>query len=260
MTANFESAFMKVQRAQEHWQDLCDADEYFWNRHGEDELILTRDPSGLYRVVLGLNYPSEYVSCIIGDIIHNLRSALDHVVIELIKLNGKKPDRNSAFPIGSNKEHFLAAVETKTKGASAKAVAMIQTMEPEATPSGYIWGIHKLDVTDKHKTILTMATVHSIKGLRAKYRQRYMPIPSLVIGHDAPSAPFRLPVPANIDEREVGLSKRFEASRLIVFGKGQPFAGESVIRTSLQLLERIERAVGHFSNSFMRTIPFQGIV
>ena len=258
MSGNFESAFMKLLRAKQHWHDLCQRDEFFWKRHSKDELLLTKDPDGRYRIVLGLAYPSEYVSCIIGDIIHNLRSALDHVVVELIQLNGHRADRNSAFPIGSSNQHFLSAVVSKTRGASDKAISMIRSLEHEAIPPGVIWGIHTLDVTDKHKTILTMATLHSIKNLRVKYKSRSIRLPTLEIGHDAPSTPFRLPLPPDADESDISLSRSFEAHRSIVFGKGRPFEGQPIIHTLMQLIDHIEEIVGRFSNAFMRMMPFEG--
>jgi len=41
----------------------------------------------------------DHVALIAGDVLHNLRSALDYLVYALIRANGKTPSTSAGFPI-----------------------------------------------------------------------------------------------------------------------------------------------------------------
>lgn len=199
-----------------------------------------------------LRQPDPYISCVVGDIIHNLRSALDHVVIELIELAGNKPDRNSAFPIGSSSANFLTAVTGKMKCAPSAAIALVKTFEENCIPTGFIWSIHTLDIIDKHKTILTIATLYSITNLRIRYKGRVISLPKIELGRGDARASVALPLPEAAASHEITIQPRFKAARSIVFGKGQPYEGQDVLRTLIELVENVDGVVDRFSNSFMR--------
>ena len=67
----------------------------------------------------------------LGEILYNLRSALDHLVWQLVLANGEEPGRYSAFPItpdsaGWEKEH----TRTPLKGISPRHEKMIEHLQP----------------------------------------------------------------------------------------------------------------------------------
>ena len=49
---------------------------------------------------------------IIGDTLQNLRTALDHLVWQLILSNGGTPNVNSAFPISKSAQHYKSDAPT----------------------------------------------------------------------------------------------------------------------------------------------------
>jgi hypothetical protein len=103
-------------------------------------------------------YPAMW-SAMIGEIIHNLRSALDHLVFQLIILEtGGPPTSNKTqFPI------FLAEDGFKNRGipqmipkVGAKATALIKSVQPFATKEGKqspLWHLSELSNWDKHRSI-----------------------------------------------------------------------------------------------------------
>lgn len=63
-----------------------------------------------------------------GEFAYNLRSALDHLVWQLVGVNGKCPGRRNEFPIqdNSNRDNFKRALN----GVSPTAVAYIESVQP----------------------------------------------------------------------------------------------------------------------------------
>jgi len=49
--------------------------------------------------------PAEW-SAIIGDAVHNARSALDHLAFALVEANGGSADENTTFPITDKPEGY----------------------------------------------------------------------------------------------------------------------------------------------------------
>lgn len=107
---------------------------------------------------------------LIGELIHNFRSALDHLVWELVILEtGAPPVANKTqFPVflteaGFNNkrrgENFLHGVGTEAK-------AIIKSLQPYSTGEGEdspLWHLHELSNWDKHRTIyLTQALTESV--------------------------------------------------------------------------------------------------
>src|SRR5262245_21687376 len=43
--------------------------------------------------------PASDLSAVIGDLVHNARSALDHLAFQLVVASNGAPDRKTAFPI-----------------------------------------------------------------------------------------------------------------------------------------------------------------
>ena len=57
----------------------------------------------------------EY-SVVVGEVAHNLRSSLDHLVWQLVIANGGSPDHRNAFPIISRESDYQKQSESKLRG------------------------------------------------------------------------------------------------------------------------------------------------
>lgn len=100
-------------RARHHFDELrkvCDkaikqsAGEPFVKREGDWEVV---------RVPIR-EFP-PWPSLISGDYAHNLRSALDHLAWELVKVSGAKPGAWTSFPTYGNKDDFIRDVKEREK-------------------------------------------------------------------------------------------------------------------------------------------------
>jgi hypothetical protein len=103
-----------------------------------------------------------------GEIIHHLRSSLDHLIWALVLTRHKTPDFKVQFPICITEEEFIAARRKGIiKGVSASAQALVERSQPyfkltpqvPDPPNHPLAILHDLNITDKHK-LLVVASVY----------------------------------------------------------------------------------------------------
>jgi hypothetical protein len=111
------SCYLKLRRVEQHADALQDALDGFLGSNPY-AIICEREPK-LDEYVLWTKVreqpPPEW-SPIVGDIVHNWRSALDHLAYQLVIRNGNTPSSRTQFPIFS-KSPFDASLYSKTKDA-----------------------------------------------------------------------------------------------------------------------------------------------
>lgn len=103
---------------------------------------------------------------IVGDAVHNLRSALDHLMWQLVLANGRTPNSATAFPVvwdpkvPTNPVEYERRFLGKVRGASNLAIALIDAMQPYhvvdfglAPKTDPLALLHSLDIRDKHQTL-----------------------------------------------------------------------------------------------------------
>ena len=85
-----------------------------------DLLAMDRDePETLY----------EY-SVVVGEVAHNLRSSLDHLVWQLVIANGGSSDHRNAFPIISRESDYRKWSESKLRGLTDGQCQTIKEFQP----------------------------------------------------------------------------------------------------------------------------------
>lgn len=103
-----DGIYLKIARASEHLDTLdSELDDLFQSEPEQEILDHTFD--GTWHVI-SVNPPFEELplrlSIICGDLVHNLRSALDHLVWQLVLAEGNEPDRANSFPIYEKAKDF----------------------------------------------------------------------------------------------------------------------------------------------------------
>lgn len=104
--------------------------------------------------------PAEF-RLIIGDCLHNLRSALDNLAYELaVRHHGSSPlpdpfDRRSEFPIFGDREWTVRELRNKIGCIHPRAQAIIKRLQPhnrgDKFASDPLWKLHELSNIDKHR-------------------------------------------------------------------------------------------------------------
>jgi hypothetical protein len=163
---------VKVERARKHLRDL--AAEILTLSH---TTILTPDPNT--RVAphpISLLHPNKFqrvptlsfeVVAIAGDVVHNLRSALDHLAQQLVRVGltitppvvalTDKELRQVEFPVSETVEKYQADKARKVKGMQPRAIEAIDRLKPYKGGNDALWRIHELDNIDKHRSLFTVA-------------------------------------------------------------------------------------------------------
>lgn len=156
----------KIQRAEEHIQNL--------NR--EITAFVGSDPPP-YKVVRehqnkGLQYafivsgevdvPLRF-AVMAGEVFHQLRSSLDHLLYALVVKNGGTPTTKTQFPMCSTIKAFEEAVTNgRIKGVSSAAEKLIRSVQPYSTPTPddtILSVINQYNVLDKHNLLVFVCAV-----------------------------------------------------------------------------------------------------
>ena len=169
------SAEVKVDRASHH------LDELKWLLSAEKLFTYVADTSWFPRR-RQIRAKRNEVACtrtalICGDIVHNLRSALDHVYWDRVSpcVTDPKKFRYIQFPIVDDEAHL----ERKLKDCSADVVSpafvqAIRDLRPYRSAVGHssLWQINELDIRDKHKLLILIGEA---KDYAAEELKRQVP-------------------------------------------------------------------------------------
>jgi hypothetical protein len=245
------SCRIKVDRANLHFNELTEATRKFTARwthqiYSDEE----SEPSiKIYRIRILEDIPAEW-SGFIGDIIHNLRSALDCLAAELIikfhPAAGEPELRDTYFPIArepsdlnrGRRSRFLNRVGPRVE-------RLVRRLQPYREGKGHVlWQIDALDIADKHRRIIpAFAGVGSINF--------FVVPPSNGSRLDLPKYQPPFPLKDGDEICRVGFFEpHFESNahfRLeIAFNEDQIVVGEPVMLTLEKFIQYVDRVVEIF--------------
>ena len=153
-----EGVNAKLQRAQDQIEQLsrdiassCEAQRVLFSEELRPDV---GDKVWIFRGETPI-IPIEY-SIRFGEIIYNLRSALDQLVWQLVHANYKAPSHRNEFPIFDDESRFDQAVKTKLEGVSQQSLARIKEMQPFSKDDKWsaLKTLHVLCNIDKHRSVI----------------------------------------------------------------------------------------------------------
>ncbi len=148
----------KVERAKQHLHSL------------EEQLLPYRNKTTVvaYRGGGTANVPvlSFNILTTAGDVVHNLRTALDHLAHQLVLVGSPEgtPPRQIEFPILDSKEDYEKRKASKTRGMRADAVQAIDELKPYKDGNPVLWRLRELDNIDKHRRIIAVGEECLLEG------------------------------------------------------------------------------------------------
>jgi hypothetical protein len=161
MVSSLSGVELKIERANQHIEDLERRINAF-DATNPYELTFNDDPQDAERYQRSFKMLSSIPPCIslaIGDAIHNLRCALDHLVCAAVSMNGTVTT-DTAFPIwrktgAPTAQEYKSLVLGKVKGAPQPFINILLGLQPYETGlHDPLWAIDYLDITDKHKLLI----------------------------------------------------------------------------------------------------------
>jgi hypothetical protein len=160
MVASLESVHLKLIRAQEHLEAIIGLLADF--SVGKCEIVTDEDKNahvGFMRV--HLPKPPKPLNCVIADCLYNIRSALDHIVWQLVLANPPNaPNGRNAFPICSSGDNFEAAKKRhRLDGIPTTATTLIESLQPYLGRNQTLLTLSALHERDKHQTLNLITAV-----------------------------------------------------------------------------------------------------
>jgi hypothetical protein len=102
----------------------------------------------------------DALSFMLGDALHNLRSTLDHLASALVVAAGGTPDSHTCFPIFDTSKAYEDLSRSRVKGLGKYCLEELDRVQPYKGAWGHwAWQLHRLDIVDKHRLVLTVASV-----------------------------------------------------------------------------------------------------
>ena len=93
------------------------------------------------------------IAIIIGEILHNLRTPLDHLVWAFAERN-HRASRAAGFPFGNDEAGLEQQLAKKCKGLPGSAKERIRGFSPYRTGNALLWAVHDLNRSDKHRNVV----------------------------------------------------------------------------------------------------------
>lgn len=233
------SAYRRLDRAREHLADLkarLAAVDERWNSSNEQLTLQVNFETGEVRPKLPDNFPGVTVECFIvtGELIYNLRAALDYLVFQLAFLDSKRTRTGTQFPIEKNKEDFKRRSRTYLKGVNVPHRAHIATLQPYSR-CDWTKTLARLSNADKHRELTIVA--HEISGQLLRTTGP--------VGSFADSTHGFVGRAKLADGTEVDMHVDFRLQRSVTFLDGTP-----VVETLEQLAAGVAETLDFFKPDF----------
>ena len=244
---DFAGAVAKVEHANRHIAAFAqEAGRYFAKRPYQvvqTPHTDTGEPG--YYLYERLGFPNRRLALFIGDALHNLRSALDHLVSACAIARGESPDRTQ-FPILLKEPGLEQKLLQDLGKAGPVAIGLVRSLAPTPLGNPMLTALHQLDITDKHRLILPVACTMDVAIQVGGFEG--MPV---VTAKGITSPPERtscfVPAPAGY---EACIAHDFSFTGEVVFPAGTPFAGQPCVETLYELSAVVADIVIAFEQGF----------
>lgn len=187
------------------------------------------------------------VPIIAGDVLHCLRSALDHLYALLVAINGYALGRGDQFPVSDTAKAYKDARPRIVARVGPDALKLLDALEPYKGGCDAIWRLHRLNITDKHRALMTIGITGQGRRLLKHMPEEPATLPNEGTGPIA--IPMSLPPllkHGDILERDIPHEKAGDEVNLTVevaFNEPGVVEAEPLIQTLDGMLEVIEETV-----------------
>ena len=161
------SAFQKIDRAKKH---LLELGRFLDQENPFSYMLQTNLKTGERATYAKRNSEvARNVALITGDVIHNLRAALDHCYWDIVssQVENEAEKREIQFPFSKSKESFEEVLKkTHAHRISDEFVQILRNLRPfeEAGGSINLYAIHRLDILDKHRLLIPVGDFTKINS------------------------------------------------------------------------------------------------
>lgn len=200
--------------------------------------------------------PPEELSLILGDAVHNLRSALDLLIFAMVGDQAPQPER-VLFPFSKDAKGLGSTIANRQVHiASKEVIDELHALKPYPGGNELLSGLHALDVRDKHHLILTVGRAAQMTGdeLGAITGMAFAGPGVITFGNATGIARQKIIAPRQWRRRTPDTEKEtdIQPAFTICFGKSEPFSGGAVIPILGRLVAEVETAIADLTAAYLR--------
>jgi hypothetical protein len=108
----------------------------------------------------------QTIPCIVGDILHNFRSALDAAACDAARAVGLQDTREVYYPFCASAAHLeLMIAKRKLSNINGSHLQIIMDSKPFLDGNTVLRRLHDLDIIDKHNGVLYIVYMLNINGI-----------------------------------------------------------------------------------------------
>lgn len=153
----FRGPRAKINRAKRHLVEVSDMIEQMKLQHVTSIVKITTEASMEFRIIDGGKSETSDLSSAVGDILHNIRSALDQTIAELVRINGHS-DKDVYFPFCENVNDLDRMIEKRRVHlAGSDTVDLVKSLRPYKGGNVPLRAIHDYNIMDKHRNIISIS-------------------------------------------------------------------------------------------------------
>ena len=178
------------------------------------------------------------MSLVVGDTVHNLRSALDHVIVQILG----KGSKQTAFPVAKDRNN---PGSDPAYGLIRKALPKLATLLTDEigihdTGDVCLWAISSLDNADKHSLLIVVNSIQAVRGLRLEDKASHNVFKFDITIRDDNTGSIPLSYPA---KNRLEITRNGEFGAQILFGNASALEGRPIIESLKQLSELTLQAI-----------------
>jgi predicted RNase H-like HicB family nuclease len=240
----FESASLKVKWAKKH---IANLDAFITNFIRSDNFhsVSIETECDEYRHWNHLRFdlapfPQNEAALTIGDVLHNLRSALDLLWYEIVLACDGVPTRYTRFPVTDNAEKLMVRLESAAKKnqiTPAVRQFILEGAKPYAAGNYLIWALDDLNIRDKHKLLVPVLKLVEIRDISLENEKGVLIPLTLIIDESC-----RLRI-READDMTVTPKHKGHATGTVLFDIEVPFEAEAVIPTLHRIADETQRII-----------------
>ncbi len=251
---------LKIKRANKHIEELKSAILSF-KATDPYKISAKRNPQTrelIYYLVDVQPIPLE-IACIAGDILQNLRCALDHLAYRLFRIGaGNIADASHVyFPIFDDAAKYQSGVNGKVHGMRQDAIDAINAVKPYKGGNDTLWRLHRLNSVDKHRLLITVGAAFSAMNVGAHggailaevMKKHGLPAPPPIDLYLSPGDrmfPLKVGDELFIDAPDAEVNEKINFLFDIAFGEPGVVEGDPILETLKGMSDLVGNIVSDF--------------
>jgi len=247
LSVDFSDAKLKVQRANSHIADLEAKVAKFFSRYPyavRQELNFETEGFGFY-VKQHRAIPRE-LALIVGDAIHNLRTALDYLVSAVAAARGKTIN-DTHFPFVRASDDLEERLKKDVRKAGPVVMQIVRDLKPYPGGDETLRAIHNLDLIDKHRLVVPVASLMLVRLSAGRWDNR----PNVDISgthYSLGDEEQFIPAPAGY---EFSTPTEICFTGEIVFAGDSPHGGKECVPAPMHLADTVAQVIAKFEAAFV---------